>query len=110
MADSDKELSAYTSIKEDRACAHTHTHCTLKHTRECLQAGVVKSVMNHQDADFASEMKRLEEVEGNKMSFQAVSICARLFYRAHSDEGNCAARRGLRLCHSKITPNATKQS
>ncbi len=28
----------------------------LKHTREHSQAGVVKSVMNNQDADFASEM------------------------------------------------------
>lgn len=50
MADSDKELSAIQALKEYRV--RTHTHCTLKHTRECSQAGVVKSVMNHQDADF----------------------------------------------------------
>lgn len=51
MADSDKELSAIQALRKIEC-----THCMLKHTRECLQAGVVKSVMNNQDADFASEM------------------------------------------------------
>lgn len=53
MADIDKELSAIQALSNIvRTHTHTQTHCTLKHTRECLQAGVVKSVMNHQDADF----------------------------------------------------------
>lgn len=51
MADSDKELSAIQALRKIEC-----THCMLKHTRECLQAGVAKSVMNHQDTDFAFEM------------------------------------------------------
>lgn len=73
MADSDKELN--TGIKEDRV----HTHRMLQHTSVCLLAGVVKSIMNNQDADFASKRWRLEEKEGNKMLFQAVSIWPHIF-------------------------------
>ena len=65
MADSDKELGATRALRK-MECKHTHTHthtrCAINTTRGCSQAGVVKSVMNHQDADSASERKRLEEV------------------------------------------------
>lgn len=52
MADSDKELHAMQALRRIE-CKHTSM---LKHTKDCLLAGVVESVMNNRVADFASKL------------------------------------------------------